>query len=162
MHFPTIIAASCATLAAATAPASYNNNNNNNNNNNKDQNQLPGNFAVSNFVFGCTAGCNYSFDLAVEGSAENHPAVTKSVKCSGDLEATDYVQCGHVSKTQRLYAYIEKDTNKLKLEYEVSRPKASAVYRYTGEKTVYAATSDQADKQKKNFKVKETAATGVA
>lgn len=154
MHFPTIVAAICATLAAATTPSTYGDSN---------QSQLPGKFAITSFVFGCTVGCSYSFDLSVSGNAENHPAVKKLVTCSGDLDtATDYVECGHVSKTQRLYAYIVKDTNELKLQYEVQRPKTGAVYRYMGERVVYSATSDQAALQKKQFKVKETNATAVA
>ena len=153
MHFPTVIAATCATLAAATTPSTYDNK----------ASQLPGKFAITNFVFGCTVGCSYSFDLSVSGNAENHPAVKKPVKCSGNLDtATDYVECGHVSKTQKLYAFIEKDTNELKLQYEVQRPKTQAVYRYMGEKVVYAATSDNAALQKESFKVKETSATAVA
>lgn len=34
-------------------------------------------------------------------------------------------------------------------------------YDYYGEKMVYSATSSNADKQKTNFKVKESSATGV-
>ncbi|CAK1358049.1 hypothetical protein CB0940_07293 [Cercospora beticola] len=151
MYYSTILAASLASIAAA-APAkreSY-------------AADLPGTFEISNFVFGCTVGCNYNFDLTVSGSAENHPAVAPTyVKCSGDLESTDYVQCGDVSETQRLYAYIEKDTNELHLQYEVQNYNTGAIYRYYGEEIVYAATSEDADKQEECFEVKENRATGV-
>lgn len=163
MHFPTFIAATCATLAAATQPSTYSNTNTNSYPKSSNTNLTPGSFSITNFVFGCTVNCSYNFDLAVTGSAENHPAVKKPVKCSGNLDSTtDYVECGYVSKTQKLYAYIVKDTNQLKLQYEVQRPKNSAVYKYYGEREVYAATGPNAGKQEKEFVVKESLSTGVA
>lgn len=120
-------------------------------------------FAVTNFVFGCTVGCDWYFDVAVEGNGPDHPAVKTPVHCKGGLdEDEDYVKCGNISDTQAIYAYIVKDTNELMLQYEVQKPAETAVYRWYGEKKVYAATSDQAALQKPNFKVVESKATGVA
>lgn len=149
MRASTILAVAAPALVAA-APAA-------------DKASLPGKFDVTNFSFGCTAGCYWSFDLAVEGSAASHPATGPAVKCEGSLnDDTDYVKCGNVSETQHLYAYIVKDTNELKLQYEVNDYTKATVFRYYGEKKVYAATSADAAKQKKNFKVKESSATAVA
>lgn len=55
-----------------------------------------------------------------------------------------------------------KDTNELKLQYEVQRPKNSAVYKYYGEREVFAATGPNAGMQEKEFVVKESLSTGVA
>lgn len=121
------------------------------------------NFNVTNFVFGCTVGCDWYFDLAIEGSAANHPETLPPVKCQGNLDdTTDYKECGFVSETQHLYAYIVKATNELKLQYEVFNYNTGATYRYYGNETVYAATGDNADLQEPNFKVPESSATGVA
>ncbi|KAK4632303.1 Ecp20-2 [Fulvia fulva] len=123
----------------------------------------PNQFTITNFVFGCTVGCDWSFNVAVQGSGPDHPPVKKPVKCSGNVnDAKDYVDCGKISDTQRIKAYIVKATNQLKLEYEVQKPNHGAVYRYTGEKKVYAATGEHAKLQKPNFVVKETGSTGVA
>lgn len=149
MHFSSVLALGAATLATA-APL-------------LDLAQEDYQFNVTNFVFGCTVGCYWNFDVSVEGSGPNHPAVDTPVHCEGGLdEDTDYVQCGNVSETQTIYAYIVKENNDLKLQYEVQVPGETAVYRYYGNQTVYAATSDQADLQEPNFKVLETEATGVA
>ena len=120
-------------------------------------------FNVTNFVFGCTVGCYWYLDVSVEGNGPNHPAVKTPIHCEGGLdEDKDYVKCGNISDTQAIYAYIVKDTNQLKLQYEVQKPEETAVYRYYGHKKVYAATSDQADLQKPNFDVKESKVTAVA
>lgn len=121
-----------------------------------------GSFAVSNFVFGCTVGCNWYFDVAVEGDFANHPAVPTPVHCEGSFEDVDYVECGAVSDTQSILAFIEKDTNTLALQYVNQIPAETAVYRYYGNTTVYAATSENADLQKPEFTVPETSFTGVA
>lgn len=44
---------------------------------------LPGTFQVSKFVYGCTSTCDWSFDVKILGSADNHPAVSTPVHCSG-------------------------------------------------------------------------------
>jgi len=150
MHASSILTFGLATLAAA-APTS-----NSAHKTNK--------FAVTNFVFGCTSGCYWNFDLAVKGSEVNHPAISTPVHCSGGLdENKDYVDCGGVSATQNLRAYIVKATNELKLEYEV-RPytEPGSVYRYYANTTVYAATGSDAKKQKTDFTVKQSSATAVA
>ncbi|KAF2216952.1 hypothetical protein CERZMDRAFT_89740 [Cercospora zeae-maydis SCOH1-5] len=146
MFFPTILAASLASLAAA-APA---------------KRDLPGTFEVTNFVYGCSASCFWSFDLGVSGSAQNHPATGPTVKCSGSLDNdTDYVQCGTVSETQTLSAYIEKANNVLHLRYDVTNYNTGATYKYYGDETVYSSTGPDAAKQEESFCVKENRATGV-
>ncbi|KAF2159186.1 hypothetical protein M409DRAFT_71191 [Zasmidium cellare ATCC 36951] len=148
MLYSNILALGAATLAAAAPVA---------------ENTQDYAFNVTNFVFGCTTGCYWYLDVSVEGEGPHHPAVNTPVHCEGGLdEDTDYVQCGNVSDTQAIYAYIVKDTNELNLQYEVQYPEETAVYRYYGQQTVYAATSDQADLQEPNFKVLETETTGVA
>ena len=148
MRASTIIAVAASTLAGAvpvTRDAS-----------------LPGTFEVTNFSFGCTASCYYSFDVVVSGSADHHPDFTTPVKCSGGLdENTDYTECGTVSQTQSVLAYIEKDTSLLKLKYVTQDLSNGATYSYLGEKEVYSATGPNADKQSADFCVPETTAFGV-
>ena len=105
----------------------------------------------------------YSFNVTAPNSANNHPAIVNPVTCSGGLDTnTDYTTCGHISTTQSIAAYIVKDTNELKLRYEVNVPtETGGRYDYFGHKTVYAATSNEAAKQKSNFSVVESSATGV-
>lgn len=123
----------------------------------------PGTFDVSKFTFGCTVGCDWNFDVKVTGSGPNHPAVPNAVHCAGQLDKnTDYVPCGKISDTQSISAYIVKDTNELKLKYDVSFPKKNTAFSFMGQQKVYAATSSQADLQKPAFQVKETSSTGVA
>ncbi|EME47858.1 hypothetical protein DOTSEDRAFT_51158 [Dothistroma septosporum NZE10] len=122
----------------------------------------PKQFAVTEFVFGCTDGCYWNFKVAVQGEGPNHPPVQKPVECSGSLDDNkDYVDCGEISKTQTIRAYIVKATNELMLKYEVQKPKQGAMYQYTGEKKVYAATNDPKKLQKSSFIVKETSPTRV-
>lgn len=110
-----------------------------------------------------TSSCYYSFNVTVPDSAQNHPAILTPVHCSGSLDDDkDYVTCGHISQTQSIAAYIVKDTNELKLRYNVENPTEGSYYSYFGEKRVYAATSADADKQKSSFEVTESKATGVA
>ncbi|KXT18033.1 hypothetical protein AC579_4597 [Pseudocercospora musae] len=116
-------------------------------------------FHVSKFVFGCSAGCNWSFNVTVEGEAKNHPELKTPVTCSGGLDQDkDYKKCdvGAVSKTQQVLAYIDKDTNELKLQYAVNNLEEHKTYRYYGEKEVYAATSDKGKLQQDEFDVPET------
>lgn len=125
-----------------------------------------GNFSVTDFVFGCTVGCNWYFNVTVEGEFANHPAVTTPVPCEGSFEDVDYVECGPISETQSVYAYIQKGNetadNLLKLQYTNSVPSNTAYYNYFGEEVVYAATSDKAALQEPEFIVEETSATAVA
>ncbi|KAI5363070.1 hypothetical protein Slin15195_G104470 [Septoria linicola] len=176
MHFSTFLAAGAATLAAAAPvvdPASSLRCldspdlqcNNNNIRSNPTDDLTPGAFNITNFIYGCTSGCYWYFNVSVEGTYANHPAAPTPVYLQGGLdENTDYVR-GNVSGTQQISAYIVKETNTLKLEYEVSYPDlgpSGAVYRYYGEQVVYAATSVNASLQEPNFKVNETRFTGVA
>ena len=149
MYASTLVAAGFAALASA-APAT------------SSTNQYA--FEVTNFVFGCSAGCYYNFDVTAPDSGLNHPAITTPVHCSGGLDQdTDYVTCGTISETQSIAAYIVKATNELKLRYEVNVPtETGGRYDYYGEKEVYSATGDDASKQSANFSVPETSATGVA
>jgi hypothetical protein len=141
MHTSTIIALGAATLAAAAPTAC---------------NPQKDSFEVSKFVFGCTAGCYYNFDVTYNDSDSYH--------CAGALTATDYIQC--TGEDDNLLAYIDNATDKtkniLKLEYVDSDVDAGTRYNYYGHKRVYAATSSDADKQKPEFSVKVSSSTGVA
>lgn len=144
MRASTLLTLATASLAAA-APA-------------KQQQSTNEKFSVSNFVFGCTVGCNYYFDVSYkDGSAH----------CEGTLDDKDYVKCkatGKKNKAETLYAYIDtaSDKNELKLQAQITDAKAGSYCNYYGQKQVYAATSADADKQKENFKVKNSSATCVA
>ena len=116
-------------------------------------------FAVSNFVYGCTVTCDYSFSVSVVGDQAEHPSVDTPVTCSGHSGTQKFKKCGRVSDTQSIYAYIDKDS-KLQLDYEYHDVKAGATYNYYGHQHVNTATSGKP--QRKNFKVKESSATGVA
>lgn len=141
MRASSIIALGAATLAAA-APATS---------------KASEKFNVNKFVFGCTSGCYYTFDLNFSGE-------TAKYECSGSLEDKDYVQCTGAEGSKAYYAYIDTTENKniLKLQYEVSDVKEQTVTRSYGHKQVYAATSVDADKQKKNFSVKVSSKTAIA
>ena len=69
MHASAILALGAAALAAA-APTTQ---------------QKKDSFEVSKFVFGCTAGCYYNFDVAYNGGESYH--------CAGSTTLTDYVEC---------------------------------------------------------------------
>ena len=115
-----------------------------------------GEFAVNKFVFGCTAGCYYSFDTAFQSDNQWH--------CEGSLEDKDYVECKGDTKGETYYAYIDTTTDKniLKLQYEVTDVDAGTRSNFYGEDQVYAATSSDADKQEDNFSVVATSKTSVA
>ena len=116
---------------------------------------------VSNFVFGCTTTCDWSFDVTVHGSSANHPEVLAPVTCSGSTTKQDYKTCSKIgnSDTRSVAPYIDEN-NKLRLPYQVQKPKQGARYDYYGHKHVNAETSGKP--QKKQFKVQESSATGVA
>ena len=141
MHASAILALGAAALAAA-APTTQ---------------QKKDSFEVSKFVFGCTAGCYYNFDVAYNGGESYH--------CAGSTTLTDYVECT-AGDDKNLLAYIDNTTDKtkniLKLEYVDSDVDAGTRYNYYGHKRVYAATSSDADKQKPEFTVKVSSSTGVA
>jgi hypothetical protein len=141
MHASAILALGAAALAAA-APTT--------------QQKKQDSFEVSKFVFGCTAGCYYNFDVSYDNGSSYH--------CAGSLAETDYLQC--TGEDENLTAYIDNATDKtkniLKLQYEESDVEAGTRYNYYGHKRVYAATSDDASKQKEKFAVKVSSSTGVA
>ena len=140
MHASAILALGAAALAAA-APTTQ---------------QKKDSFEVSKFVFGCTAGCYYNFDVTYNDGDSYH--------CAGATTATDYIQC--TGEDENLLAYIDNTTDKtkniLKLEYVDTDVDAGTRYNYYGHKRVYAQTSSDADKQKAKFAVKVSSATGVA
>lgn len=147
----TLIAFGAAGLAAAapTSPPKYGSG---------DDTSSQGTFLVSNFVFGCTVGCNYYFDVAFNDDFSAH--------CEGTLDDKDYVKCkaSSDSDSETTYAYIDTttDANLLKLNYETSDASAGTRYNYYGEEQVYAATSSDADKQEESFSVEVSSVTGVA
>ena len=116
-------------------------------------------FAVTNFVYGCTTTCDYSFDVTIVGSAVNHPPVSTPVTCSGSTGKQKYKQCTSFSDNRSISAYIDKD-NELQMRYEVNKPKKGERYNCSGHKHVNAETSGKP--QKKKFKVVESSATGIA
>jgi hypothetical protein len=115
-----------------------------------------GKFFVNKFVFGCTSGCYYSFNLNFQNDSQ--------YQCSGSLEDKDYVECKGDVANESYYAYIDTTENKniLKLQYEVSNSEEGTVTRYYGEDQVYAVTSSDADKQEENFSVGVSSVTAVA
>ena len=116
-------------------------------------------FAVTNFVYGCTTTCDWSFSVAVPDDNQDHPAVSTPVTCSGSTSNQDYKKCTPVSSSQAIYAYIDKN-NKLKLDYEYHDVDTGATYNYFGHRKVNTATSG--NPQKKNFRVVESSATAIA
>ncbi|KAI6794608.1 hypothetical protein KC367_g733 [Hortaea werneckii] len=153
MYFKNILTATAASLALANAspvPAES-----------SDQQQ---GFEVSNFIFGCTAGCYWYFNATVSGDSANHPCVSTPVYCNGNLDDdTDYKECTSTgSDSSSISAFIEKASNTLFLRYTVSDVEAGSTYNYYGNDTVYAATSSDADKQEPKFFVPETSVTAVA
>lgn len=118
-------------------------------------------FQVTNFVYGCTTTCDWSFNVSILGDGtKNNPAVSTPVTCSGSLTDKDYVTCGSVSDTQTISAYIKKSNNQLLLQCQVEKPKQVARYNYYGHTHVNAETSGIA--QPKKFQVKLSRSTGVA
>lgn len=114
-------------------------------------------FSVSSFVFGCTVGCDYSFDVTFNGGCESH--------CSGNLDNDDYVECTSKDPSKSISAYIDDssdDKNILKLEYEVTNVEEGSRFNYYGEEQVYTATGYDADKQEAEFEVEVSSVTGVA
>ncbi|KAK3716055.1 hypothetical protein LTR37_006785 [Vermiconidia calcicola] len=147
MRTSTILAAGLATIASA-APVLEERQNNGNY------------FQVSNFSYGCSVTCDWSFDVQVIGKTENHPPVDRKViSCSGTTEDTDFVECSDVDERRSILAYITPK-NQLRLQYEVNQPAKSARYNYYGHKKVNSQTSGEL--QPGQFKVYETRATGIA
>merc|ERR1712070_529311 len=79
-------------------------------------------FEVSNFIFGCTAGCYWYFNATVSGDSANHPCVSTPVYCNGNLDDdTDYKECTSTgSESSSISAFIEKASNTLFLRYTVN------------------------------------------
>jgi hypothetical protein len=157
MRASTILAIGAAGLVAAAPTSCPNNNNNNSGDDSNGDVQTFGNFYVNKFVFGCTAGCFYTFDLDFQNDPEQY-------KCSGSLDDKDYVKCEGTTANQAYYAYIDttQGKNLLKLQYEVTDTAAGVRTNTYGEQQVYAATSGDAAKQKENFSVAATTQTKVA
>jgi hypothetical protein len=148
MHASAILALGAATLAAA-APAA-------------NKHHAKNEFSVTNFSFGCTGSCYWSFNLTVpQVKSERHPLVLDPVTCSGNLDQdTDYILCDPIpSSSQVLKAYVVKATNELKLLYQVNLPELGERYVYEGETEVYSATGNDAAKQKENFVVVQNKVT---
>ena len=120
-----------------------------------------GQFHVSNFVYGCTTTCDWSFDVTVGPKFANHPPVKKTVHCEGstDIKSFQDGTCSDISDTKTIRAFIGPQ-NRLRLQYEVSFPEEGSRYAYTGGKKVNAQTSGKP--QPSEFVVPETKATGVA
>ena len=120
--------------------------------------QTYGSFFVNKFVFGCTAGCYYSFDVSFTTTDEQY-------SCSGSLEDKDYVDCTGKESGASYSSFIDTTSGKniLKLQYTVNNyPNEGTVTHFYGEDQVYAATSDDADKQEASFSVDATSSTAVA
>jgi hypothetical protein len=160
MRASTIIAFATAGLVAA-APTSAPSCKNNNNSGSKDTTtQTYGSFFVNNFVFGCTSGCYYSFDVSFT-------TMDEQFKCSGSLEDKDYVECKGDVTGESYSAYIDNTTdataNTLKLQLTVDNyPNEGTTTHWYGEDRVYAVTSSDADKQEASFSVDATSMTAVA
>jgi hypothetical protein len=120
--------------------------------------QTYGSFFVNNFVFGCTAGCYYTFDVSFTTTDEQF-------ECSGSLQDKDYVDCKGSESGASYSSFIDTTSGKniLKLQYTVNNyPNEGTVTHFFGEDQVYAATSDDADKQEASFSVDATSSTAVA
>ncbi|EME88453.1 uncharacterized protein MYCFIDRAFT_209811 [Pseudocercospora fijiensis CIRAD86] len=117
-------------------------------------------YDVTKFVYGCSAGCHWSFNVTVEGEYKNHPELQTPVTCSGGLdENQDYKKCdGAPSETQEVAAYIDKATNLLKVRYTVKNLEEHNTYKFYGDKRVYASTSADAKLQQEDFAVPESVA----
>jgi hypothetical protein len=157
MRASTIIGFGAVGLAAA-APTSAPSCKNSNSGSKGTVTQSYGSFFVNNFVFGCTAGCYYSFKV-------NFTTTDAQFECTGSLEDKDYVECKGDVKGESYSAYIDTTTgaNLLKLQQTVfNYPDKGTTTHWFGDKQVYAATSSDADKQKDYFSVPATSMTAVA
>jgi hypothetical protein len=122
--------------------------------------QSYGSFFVNNFVFGCTSGCYYSFDVSFT-------TMDTQFSCSGSLEDKDYVECKGDVSGESYSAYIDNTTdataNILKLQLTVDNyPDEGTTTHWYGEDQVYAVTSSDADKQEASFSVDATKMSAVA
>jgi hypothetical protein len=128
--------------------------------------EAPNTFEVTNFSFGCTTDCAWTFSATVTGDhPPNHPALTTPVTCSGSFTGPDdpngsqYTPCSKTDSPEgsstELYARIDAKTNELGFLYYVYTPTGHN-YLYLGEKTVYAATGPDAEKQASAFSVVES------
>jgi hypothetical protein len=157
MRSSTIIAFATAGLAAA-APTSAPSCKNSNAGSASTATQSYGSFFVNKFVFGCTSGCYYSFDVSFT-------TTDTEFSCSGSLSDKDYVECKGDVKGESYSAYIDTTTgaNLLKLQLTVSDyPDKGTTTHWYGKDQVYAATSSEADKQKDSFLVEATRMSAVA
>jgi hypothetical protein len=157
MRASTVIAFGAVGFAAA-APTSAPSCGNSNAGSKGTEAQSYGSFFVNNFVFGCTAGCYYSFKISFT-------TTDAQFECSGSLEDKDYVECKGDVNGESYSAYIDTTTgaNLLKLQLTVSSyPDEGTTTHWYGEDQVYAATSSDANKQKEYFSADATSMTAVA
>lgn len=49
-----------------------------------------GEFDITNFSYGCTTTCGWSFDVTVGPKSDHHPAVKKPVHCEGTTDITSF------------------------------------------------------------------------
>ncbi|KAF1826603.1 uncharacterized protein K489DRAFT_377033 [Dissoconium aciculare CBS 342.82] len=151
MRASTIIALASSTLVAA-APTP------------RDTSSSSNIFEISDFVFGCTNDCGWSFKATITGSnPPTHPSLDTPVTCAGNFNVQDpssgqqYVDCSATGDAKTsLVANIDPKTNVLSLLYLVSAPEDGNNYRYLGQKEVYAVTGPDADKQAADFSVPQT------
>jgi hypothetical protein len=121
-------------------------------------------FEVTDFSFGCTNECYWSFSATVTGNnPPSHPAVETPVTCSGSFTGADpssgkqYNTCSSTGNDKtELLAMIDRETNILSLLYLVNAPEDGNNYRYLGQQEVYSATGPDAEKQEKDFSVPES------
>lgn len=120
-----------------------------------------GEFSITNFVYGCTTTCDWSFDVTISPKSDHHPAVKKPVHCEGSTDITTFQDgtCADISDTKSLRAFIGPK-NRLKLQYEINFPDEGATYWYQGGKKVNAQTSGKP--QPSEFTVPELKAFAVA
>jgi hypothetical protein len=114
-------------------------------------------FAVTGFNYGCTGSCAFTFDVSIHGSEANHPAIDEPVTCSGAAPSDTYFDCGKISETQSIGAYIDEN-DQLKLAYYVNAMDGN-YYSYFGQTQVYALTGPKAGLQNTSFNVDETSST---
>lgn len=120
-----------------------------------------GEFSITNFVFGCTVTCDWSFDVTIGPKFDHHPAVKKAVHCSGtkDIKSFQDGTCTDISGTQTLRAFIGP-ADRLKLQYEIQYPQEGATYWYQGGKKVGSQTGNNPSPA--SFTVPELKASAIA
>lgn len=121
-----------------------------------------GEFYITNFVFGCTTSCDWSFDVTVGPKSDHHPAVKKPVHCEGSLDEVKGFQdgtCSDISDTKTIRAFIGPKS-RLNLQYEINFPKEGSTYWYQGGKKVGSQTGDNPSPSE--FTIAEAKASAIA